>query len=356
MSEVITLSLKDPRFKSYLDGSFSKTHRALPIQSMNLNSAQESVTFKIVQNNEVNRPAGFFVWTQAIKLKSFVLLYFPIFIVLVKVLEYNALRDPLLLIFSLMGVSFLYAGVNLRNEYTDHLTGLDRIHQDSGSRVIQLGWLTGRQVKVASNVLISSAILLGAPILLAYPNIGFVILLAVIFGVWAQFRERATFKSKVGGELLVLLLLGPLLTVGFEISISGKFSFETLFFGFLWGWLILFLIHLKNFENILVDTQFGFKNTIVWLGFDRAKLFIHYWWIIALILFGTYHFKYSGFFWFWFYSLIVIFISMPFSMKLKRLSSSVGSGLSRIRLRGYYLVWIMIGLWLFENFWYMGLW
>lgn len=356
MNEILTLSINDPRFRSYLDGSFSKQKRALPIRSLNPNSSQESITFNIVDKSEIKTPSFFATWAQAIKLRSFLLILFPLFIVLVRVIEYNELKDANLLILSLVGLLLLYAGINLRNEYTDHLTGLDRIHQNSGSRVIQQGWVTGHAVKIASRVLILFSFFFSLPVLLAFPDIGVVIFLAVVLGLWAQFRERATFKSKVGGEFLVLLLLGPLLTIGFEISISGKFSFENLFFGFIWGWIVLFLIHLKNFENILVDTQFGFKNTIVWLGFDKSKKFLHYWWIISIIMFGIYHFKYSGFFWFWFFSLIIIFVSMPFSMKLKKLSSSVGSGMARIRKRGAYLVWIMVGLWLFENFWYLGIW
>ena len=56
MRSLITVYRKDPSFISYIDGSFSKTHRAVPLRSLNVNSDLEQVTFELIEIGKILKP------------------------------------------------------------------------------------------------------------------------------------------------------------------------------------------------------------------------------------------------------------------------------------------------------------
>jgi len=84
MSELLTLSKSDPRFHSYIEGTFSKEYRALPIQSLNVNTEAEQVTFRIFPMKEVEQPLWGLHWLQVLKVRNLLLVAFPIFLIFEK--------------------------------------------------------------------------------------------------------------------------------------------------------------------------------------------------------------------------------------------------------------------------------
>ena len=353
MNDLITLDRSSPEFDSYLRGTFAADKRALPIQSLNVNTQQERVTFRIVPTKDIRRPNFLVVWLKAIKPRSFILVLFPMFLVLMKNYLDEQLKDPFVIIFAVMGVLALFAATNLRNDYSDHMKGIDRLNPNTGSRAIQDGWLTADQVRRAAWRLVWLAALCSLPILFVFPMTIFVLLITAIMGFGAIFQRRFTFKDIEGGEFFILFMQGPLLTCGFEMAITGAVRIEALWLGILWGAMALFPIHLRNMENIIVNSQAGLANMVSYLGFDRAKKFIHRWWLFSVAGFIFYHLNYGGFYFFWLYSLIIIFVSMRFSMKLGDLNSPAGSDMVKLRRRGVYVFLITVGLWTLENLWYI---
>src|ERR1700733_13536428 len=65
-----TLSRRDPEFLAYLDGSFSVTHLALPVSSLNVGTAREEVTFEIRDGSDVQTPSFFKTALQMIRPSS----------------------------------------------------------------------------------------------------------------------------------------------------------------------------------------------------------------------------------------------------------------------------------------------
>ncbi|MGZ3773792.1 MAG: prenyltransferase [Pseudobdellovibrionaceae bacterium] len=353
MNDLITLSKSSPDFEAYLLGTFAKDKRALPMQTLNVNSAAETVTFRIVPVQSIQRPSFIEVILQTFKVKSFLLILMPLFLVLTKNIVDNTLVDPVTSSIATVGVLLAFIAVNLRNDYMDHMMGVDRILEKSGSRAIQNGWVTAAQVKFYSNIFLSLAILCSLPIVLIFPQVAIVILLSAVIGIWAQFKKKSSFKYQIGGELALFLLLGPFLTVGYQLSMGARFDSESIWIGCVWGWLVLFVVHLRNFVNILPSMQAGYSNTVNWLGFDKSRRMIAAWWALFVVFNLAYHSFFAGTYWGFHASIVLVLMSVSFTYKLKNVSSSTGSDLRIIFKYGFQLFLITIGLWVFECLWYL---
>lgn len=353
MIELKTLSKKSPEFISYLTGTFSKTLRALPVQSLNVNSSAETVTFKIVPIDSIERPSTVVFIAQMFKVRSFLLVLVPLFLVLTKNIDDKTLSSVWYTIAASIGVLCAFTAVNLRNDYMDHISGVDRILERSGSRAIQNGWVSAEKVKHLSTFFLVIAMLLSVPIVFVFPSVSWIIVISLAIGLWAQFMKSQSFKYRVGGEIALFLMFGPLLTVGYQLAMGISFDEESFWLGCVWGWLVMFIIHLRNFENILPSAQAGFTNTVNWLGFDRSRRLLAAWWIIFMILNFAYHMVYAGSYWAIYLTIVLALFSFSFIARLKSISSPIGSELRVVFKRGFSLFLITISLWVFECIWYI---
>ncbi|UOE99902.1 prenyltransferase [Bdellovibrio reynosensis] len=355
MSDLVTLSKNSPEFESYLLGTFAKDKRALPVKTLNANSASETVTFRVVPVTSIERPNLMTLVTQTFKVRSFLLVLLPLFLVLTKNIADQTFLEPITASIATIGVLLAFVAVNLRNDYMDHMKGVDRVLIESGSRAIQKGWVTAAQVKSQSSLLLTLAVASSLPIVFAFPSVAMLIASGLFAGLWAQFKKADSFKYQIGGELVLFLLLGPLLTVGYQLAMGAPYDQESFWLGCVWGWLVLFIVHLRNFVNLMPSAQAGFTNTVTWLGFDKARRLIAVWWLLFILFNFVYHALFAGFYWGFYLSLVLLFVSINFIMKLKALSSPVGSDLKAVFRSGYYLFLIAIGLWIFECLWYLYL-
>lgn len=293
MSDFVTLRKSDSQFKDYLLGSFSKTHRALPVKTLNPGTDFESVTFEIVASEKINKAPFFKFWIDVFKLSTFALVAFPLFLVLTKIFLDTKEFSRSIALTSVFGVFCLFTSANFRNDLIDHLRGVDRIHPQSIARPLQKGWLTGRQVLWLSHVFAILGVVLGIPALLSRPSLLVMLTIVTAFVLVGLYSYRFGLKYRLWSELAVLMLMGPMLTVGFELAVSGSFDFETVLLGLLSGWLSVFNIHLKNFKNLMVNFRVGFENTVTYLGFEKAKTLLKTWWILFLMFWFLYQWVYS---------------------------------------------------------------
>lgn len=353
MSELITLSKKNPEFEAYLLGTFSKTHRAIPQQTLNVNTASETVTFKVTPLASLEKASSWTMICQIYKVRTFLLIFLPLFLIMTKNFDDHAGHDPLTTLIATIGVLLAFVAINLRNDYMDHMKGVDRVLERSGSRAIQNGWVTAEQVKSLSTVFLVLALICAVPLIFAYPSLFWIIGASLAVGLWAQFKKRNSFKYRIGGELALFVMLGPLLTVGFQMAMGVPADLESFWLGCVWGWLVLFVVHLRNFMNIFPSSQAGFANTVNWLGFDKARRLIAFWWILFLAFNLTYHLVYAGSYWGVYLTIVLLFASFGFIRKLKNISSPLGSEIRTVFRSGFYLFLLTIGMWVFECLWYL---
>ena len=122
---------------------------------------------------------------------------------------------------TLIGIVCINAGMNMSNDYFDHLSGNDEINQEltpfsGGSRTIQEGILSAKQVLMWSLLFFLVGIVIGLYLTLTR---GWLVLWLGLVGVFiAVFTSAPPFRlNYLGhglGELSTFLGTGPLIVVG----------------------------------------------------------------------------------------------------------------------------------------------
>lgn len=351
MNSLVTLSKNSPLYKDYLLGTFSKEQRAIPISTLNVNKNNETVTFRILEKKDLVRPSSIEFLIQTLKLRKWFFVLFPMLIVLTKNISYGAVSDPISLWLASFGILFLFISSNLRNDFVDHYWGVDRVFENRGSRAIQKGWLTAIQVRRLSQVFLLLAILFGLPIILTYPKVLYVVSLSSVLILFSLITSKNSIYFQLGNEIAYFFLMGPLLCVGYQMSMGAAFDIEAVLMGILWGWLVLFVHYLSSLINIMASTQAGFKSTITLLGFDKSRRFLAFWWTLYVVMHFFYHLFYAGSYWAWYFSLALLLLTPKLVLKFKSVKSPIGSDLVRLSELGKRFFYLAVFVWLMESIW-----
>lgn len=335
MSRWITVSRRDPEFTAYLDGSFSRTHRALPVRSLNVDTNSEEVTFEIVPISEIQRPPLIKVALQAVRASSLLLSAGPMLATFFYALSRGYEYSPLITFSSFFGVLAFHMSVNLFNDYGDHMKGRDRVRPRGGSRVIQNGWVAAITLRRAAWTLMTIAALFGVPaIFLSTSTIHPVAVIAVLAGLVGLEFAFQKFRLKYRGfaELLAFALTGPLLCLGFGWAMTGQLVPDFALLGCIYGAISLMYFHSVNFENIMTDSQAGVSTWATRAGFDSSKSFFYF----TAALTVTFALTFAVFFgrdMAWVIALLAIgAMTYPLIEKVRSVASPLSSALSRLRL------------------------
>ena len=353
MKRLVTLERSHPDFLNYLWGRFSAKERALPLNSLNVRTDRETVTFQILSLSDLKKPNWLRIWLKALRPRSYLQVLVPLFLLLTWSIARGASLDPDTTWLATLAVTFLQAAILLRNDVEDHISGVDRVRTDRGSRAIQNGWLTATSLQNASMLFLFLSFLCALPLVFAFPNLLLVLLATIVFGGLAFFRPGGSYRDLPAGEFLLFLLGGPLLAVGFQISMGAAVTWWTIGLGALWGWLLLFPVHLRDLENLIVEGQGGRGSPLGHLGFDRGIYFIRWWWLLGVTGFIIYHALDNAPLGFWFFLFLFILVCGRFFKNLGDLKSPAGSQVLQVRKQGDFLFHTLILLWVMESFWRM---
>lgn len=189
---------------------------------------------------------------------------------------------------ALLGGIFLHLGANVANDYYDHRSGNDEVNKEfvrpfsGGSRTIQLGLLTPREVISGALLFFVLATLIG--LYLTWMIGPFVLVLGLI-GLFSGFFYTAhplNWASKGIGEALVGINFGAFMTMGAYYVQTQQFALEPVLASVPVSLLIAGVLYINEFPDFVADKTVG-KNTLV-VRLGRAKAVYGY----ALIVFGTY--------------------------------------------------------------------
>lgn len=351
MSRFVTLKKTDAGFASHIWGTFSNTERALPLESLNTGTVQESVTFEIKTLQEIKQPSHLKIFSLLIKWNYFFLLLIPLFYVAVKNYLFHRIFDPVSFGLAALSSLFLFAGLNIRNDVLDHVSGFDRIIKSSGPKPLLLGWATAESANHIGWILSIIAIALAVPVCLhqheAIRVVG--ITLGLFFA--GNFLNKNNYKFSHFSEFILFLILGPALCSGYQVSMGSGVDTEILVFGTAWGVAVLFLLYTVQFANLFETSQAGIKNTLTKMGFDKSKRFLIAWWSFFIVLWVIYHYFYASRFWLWFGTAILIFWSLPTFIQVTKTHSPIGSALMKVRRVGSRAFALMVGILIVELCW-----
>ncbi len=201
--------------------------------------------------------------------------------------RFNAF-NPLNFVLAFLGGVFLHLGANIANDYFDHKSGNDDVNKEfvrpftGGSRTIQLGLLSPREVLAGSLVCYAAAVLIG--VYFAF-TVGLLVFAVGIFGLVSGFLYTAPFFNWAGrgvGEILVGINFGALMSFGAFFVQTGVTSAEPLLASLPISFLITAILYINEFPDYTADKAVGKNNWVVRLG--KAKAAYGY----AVLVIGAY--------------------------------------------------------------------
>ncbi len=186
-------------------------------------------------------------------------------------------------LFTLLLALLLHAGVNVLNDYHDHLNGSDAANRQrlfpftGGSRFIQNGVLMPRQVRAFAHALFAVVAAGGLALaLLRGPGLIGIGLIGLGIG-WAYSAPPLRLNSRGLGELCVAAgFLG--LVIGSDFVQRGAFALTPWLVGLPYALLVTNLLYINQFPDRAADLAAGKRHWVARLDPPRAA------WGHALIL------------------------------------------------------------------------
>lgn len=188
----------------------------------------------------------------------------------------NTLFNLQYFLLALLAGVFLHLGTNVANDYYDHRSGNDEVNKEfvrpfsGGSRTIQLGLLTPREVISGAMLFFASATVIG--VYLAWVRGPFVLALGLI-GVFSGLFYTApplNWVSRGIGEAMVGLNFGALMTMGSYFVQTQEVALEPLTASLPVTLLIAAVLYINEFPDYKADKAVGKKTTVVRLGRKKA--------------------------------------------------------------------------------------
>jgi 1,4-dihydroxy-2-naphthoate octaprenyltransferase len=190
------------------------------------------------------------------------------------------------LLLTLLGAVCIHIGLDMSNDYFDHLSGNDEINKEltpfsGGSRVIQDGILSANRVLAGALAFYFAGIVIG--LYLAWTR-GWTVLWIGLAGVFLAFFHNAPpinlYRLAPGvGELAVCLGFGPVTVLGAYYVQAQRLSLEALWISIPIGLLIAAVLYVNEFPDHDADQAVGKKTLVVVLGRKRAV-----WGYVALLV------------------------------------------------------------------------
>jgi 1,4-dihydroxy-2-naphthoate octaprenyltransferase len=181
------------------------------------------------------------------------------------------------LILTLVGALAIHAGLNVINDYFDHLSGNDAANPhptpfSGGSRVIQEGIVTARQMLAISVAAFSVGAIIG--LFLAATRGWTVLWLGLAGAFFAIFNSAPPFKLSYRGhglaELGVGLGFGPITVLGSYYVQAQRLSPAALWASIPVAILIVAVLYINEFPDYEADKAVGKRTPVVLLGRERA--------------------------------------------------------------------------------------
>jgi 1,4-dihydroxy-2-naphthoate octaprenyltransferase len=168
-----------------------------------------------------------------------------------------------------------HAGVNVLNDYFDHLNGTDAANADrlfpftGGSRFIQNGVLTPRQT-LAFGLLLFLAVILGGLWLVGHSGSGlwWVGLAGLLIG-WAYSAPPLMLNSRGLGELCVAAGF-LLVVVGADYVLRGSFALASWLLGLPYALMVTNILYINQFPDRTADLAAGKRHWVARLAPEQA--------------------------------------------------------------------------------------
>ena len=174
---------------------------------------------------------------------------------------------------AMIGVTLAHAAVNLFNEHSDYVTGIDghtrRTPFSGGSGSLQQGLTRPARVAAAAWAALLAAI--GIGLYLAAVSTWWVLALVGIGALTARFYTTHLAKWCLG-EFMAGLALGTLVVIGTYLVQAGTVTGPVVWLSVPPGILTALLLLLNEFPDAEADRQGGRRHLVIQLGWKNAAV------------------------------------------------------------------------------------
>jgi hypothetical protein len=270
--ELRTVRKSDPEFQTLLDGTFSNSHRAIPLRPMNQNIIFELATFKLTPVEKIERPPLFSFVIELLKPQHFLLVLIPLFYTFLSLPSETLKQTFTLKIFLLMtSLLNLTLFINLRRTLTEHYRLSHLYASATTSSILQMGWLKGITVKRISLVFFAIAIVTALPLVIEQPiALSPIVLLTLILFAGMNLQKEGTLYL-ITSALNHFLLAGPLVVLGTCIVFHTKPTLTQWAFALSWGLWVLLWRQLRSFREVMPFSLSKSSRFVAQMGFDKTR-------------------------------------------------------------------------------------
>ena len=250
------------------------------------------------------------IWLQAVRAFSFTASMLPVLVGAALAMHYTGPTLWPLLPVILIASILLQAATNTVSDYYDYKNGVDRDYTYGSSRVITDGLLPARALLKAGIIIFAVATALGIILIIARGLPVVVLGVVALAGGFFYTAKPIGYKYFAAGDLLVFILMGPLMVMGTNFVLTGRFSTAAIFVSLPIGFLVAAILHANNTRDIKHDIQAKVKTVANILGYKAAK--VDYYILLAAAYISVVVMIIAGILGFW---TLLIFLSLPVAIK-----------------------------------------
>jgi 1,4-dihydroxy-2-naphthoate octaprenyltransferase len=234
-------------------------------------------------------------WWQASRPSFYIATIFPLVLGLILAMDerYGPGDVSISVFIMILVASFLvHLATNICNDYFEHRKGIDKKDTIGGSRVLQEGKISPRQIMVAIFICYAAAFVLALFIV----GKNYFLWGLVVFAALSSFFYVAPpvrYGHRALGELMVFLNMGLIMVVGTFIALKGSMDHirEVIAIAFPTSFMVASILYFQSLPEIETDLKAGKKTLANSLGKEKAGFLYLLWypavWLVMLILYLT---------------------------------------------------------------------
>jgi len=174
---------------------------------------------------------------------------------------------------AVVAVVLVHCGVNVTNDVEDYARGVDTADKMDNSRVFTTGLLGVAEGRALAWGYFGLGALLGLVIVVVQGPALLVVGILGILGGWLYTGGPRPYKYVGLGDPLIVLLMGPMITLGAYTAVTGDgFDWTAAAVGLVPGFLIAAVLQGNNLSDIAEDGAAGVRTLAVRAGFDGARV------------------------------------------------------------------------------------
>jgi 1,4-dihydroxy-2-naphthoate polyprenyltransferase len=181
--------------------------------------------------------------------------------------------DTMRWVVMLLASFFVHLNTNLANDYFDHFAGVDDGDSIGGSRVIQEGKITPKQIGWAMVILYGLSLCCG--LWLLWETRLLILIPIMLFSFFSSlFYTAPPFRYGYYGlgELFVGVNMGPVMVGGTYAVLTGSFSLESILCSIPIALMVAMILFYQSLPDMDIDRSVGKKTIAVRAGKKRSKI------------------------------------------------------------------------------------